>query len=184
MIGAGGGAEEASRNRVRCAWGKFNELLPILTARGVSLKLKGKLYKACVQRVLVYGSETWATKVEDMQRLERTERSMVRWMCGVTLRDKKSSEELRDCLRIASVSRVVSCGRLRWFGHLERKSSVDCVAACRVMKVEGTRGRGRARKTWEECVSDDMRKRQLKREMAQDRDVWRRLIMGKPSNPC
>jgi len=25
----GGGAEEASRKRVRCAWGKFNELAPL-----------------------------------------------------------------------------------------------------------------------------------------------------------
>ena len=27
MIGSGGGAEEASRTRVRCAWSKFNECL-------------------------------------------------------------------------------------------------------------------------------------------------------------
>ena len=33
MIGAGGGAEEASRTRVRCAWGKFRDLSPILTSR-------------------------------------------------------------------------------------------------------------------------------------------------------
>jgi len=33
-----------------------------------------------VQRVMVYGSEAWATKVEDVQRLVRTERAMVRWM--------------------------------------------------------------------------------------------------------
>ena len=54
MIGAAGGAEEASRTRVRCAWGKFNELGSILLERGVSLKLKGKIYCLCVQRVLVY----------------------------------------------------------------------------------------------------------------------------------
>ena len=58
MIGAGGGAEEATRTRVRCAWGKFNELSPILTSRGASLKVKGKLYSACVQNVMIFGSET------------------------------------------------------------------------------------------------------------------------------
>ena len=73
-----GGAEEASRARVRRAWAKFRELSPILTARGASLIVKGKFYRACVQSVLVYGSETWAMKVDDMQRLERTERLMVR----------------------------------------------------------------------------------------------------------
>jgi hypothetical protein len=34
----------------------------------------------------VDGSETWPMKVEDMQRLERTEKMMIRWMCGVTAR--------------------------------------------------------------------------------------------------
>ena len=53
MIGSGGGVEETSQTRVRCAWAKFRELSQILTKRGVSLKIKGKLYKSCVQRVLV-----------------------------------------------------------------------------------------------------------------------------------
>src|SRR3954469_18601386 len=56
VIGKGGGAEEASRARVRCAWGKFRDLRMLLTARGASLRVKGKIYRACVQRVLVYGS--------------------------------------------------------------------------------------------------------------------------------
>ena len=58
-IAAGGGAGEASRARVRCAWAKFRELAPILTSRGASLKVKGRVYKTCVQSVLLYGSETW-----------------------------------------------------------------------------------------------------------------------------
>jgi len=33
MLGKGGGAEEASRLRVKYAWGKFNQLAPILTMR-------------------------------------------------------------------------------------------------------------------------------------------------------
>ena len=32
-------------------------------------------------------------------------------------------------------------GRLRWFGHLERKSVDDWVSACRRLVVEGARGR-------------------------------------------
>ena len=57
---------------VKCAWEKFRELTPILTARRASLKQKGKVYRTCVQCVLVYGSKTWAMKEEDMQRLQRT----------------------------------------------------------------------------------------------------------------
>ena len=54
--------EEAARARVRCAWAKFKELSPILTARGALYCIKGKIYKACVQSVLTYVTETWAKK--------------------------------------------------------------------------------------------------------------------------
>ena len=77
------------------------------------MRVKGKIYRPCVQRVLVYGSETWPMKVDDMQRLVRTENSMVRWMSGVTLKDKRSSEELRRRLGIVGVDRVVRRDRLR-----------------------------------------------------------------------
>jgi hypothetical protein len=72
MLGLGGGAEEASRTRVKCRWKKFRELSPILTARGVSSKLKGKIYSTCVRSVMIYGSETWPMRVEDKQRMDRT----------------------------------------------------------------------------------------------------------------
>jgi len=176
MIGAGGGAEEASRTRVRCAWAKFKELAPVLTSRGASLKVKGKVYNACVQRVLVYGSETWPVKIEDMQRLERTERMMVRWMCGVSLKDRISSEELNGRLGVEGVADVVRRGRLRWFGHLERKCSEDWVSSCRDLQVSGDTRKGRGKKTWKECVKNDLRSCGLKAEWAQDRDEWRRLI--------
>ena len=94
-----------------------------------------------VQSVMVYGSETWAMKAEDMQRLERTERMIIRWMCGVRLSDKKASAELLCRLDIESVSVVVRCGRLRWFGHVERKQPDDWVSACRHIVVESVKGR-------------------------------------------
>ena len=48
VIGKGGSAQESSIARVRCAWGKFMELKILLTARGASLRIKGKIYRACV----------------------------------------------------------------------------------------------------------------------------------------
>ena len=66
----------------------------------------------------MYGSETWPMKVDDMLRLERTENGMVRWMSGVSLKDKRSSEELRSGLGIVGVDRVIRRGRLRRCGHV------------------------------------------------------------------
>ena len=42
----------------------------------------------------------------------------------------------------------------------------------------GSAGRGRPRKSWLECVNDDMKKFGLKKEMAHDRTVWRSAIHG------
>jgi hypothetical protein len=178
MIGAGGGAEEAVTARVRCAWAKFRELAPILTSRGASLKVKGKVYRVCVQRVLVYGSETWPVKVDDMQRLERTERMMVRWMCGVSLKNRVSSEDLNRRLGVDRVAEVVRRGRLGWFGHLERKDRNDWVSACRNFEVPGPKSRGRSRKTWGECVRHDLRSGGLRAEWAQNKNQWKGLIGG------
>jgi hypothetical protein len=67
MTGAGGGVKEATEARVRRVWSKLTKEIPVLTARGASLKLKGQIYRACVHRVMLYGRVTWAAKVEDVE---------------------------------------------------------------------------------------------------------------------
>ena len=42
-----------------------------------------------------------------------------------------SSEKLYVRLGIEAISEVVRRGRLRWYGHLERKGGDDWVSACR-----------------------------------------------------
>ena len=83
-----------------------------LTARRASLIVDGKIYRVRVQSVLIYGSETWPIKVDDMQRLERTERIMVRWMCNVSLSDRIPSKKWNSYLGVSSVTDVVRRGSL------------------------------------------------------------------------
>ena len=110
--------------------GKVYRTLTILAARQASLKLKGNIYRTCVQSVLVYGSETWAMKAEDMHRLVSTERMLIRRMCGVKLSDRQANAELLSRLDLESISEV-RCGVLRWFVHVECKQPDDWVSACR-----------------------------------------------------
>jgi hypothetical protein len=58
------------------------------------------------------------------------------------------------------------------------KSADDWVSKCREMSVVGVRRRGRGRKTWMECVEEDMQRLQLRSEDALDRGVWRNGILG------
>ena len=50
----------------------------------------------------MHGSETWPMKVEHELKLNRTEMSMIRWMCGVKLNERKKSEELQRTLMIGT----------------------------------------------------------------------------------
>ena len=76
---------------------------------------------------------------------------MVRWMCGVSLKDRRRSVCL---LGKQSVAGVVRHGRLRWY--LEHKSVDDWVLTCRKVEVAGVRCKGKNRKTWKECMDDDI----------------------------
>ena len=110
MISAGGGAEANTIARVRAGWKSFSLLL---AGQVISLKTKGRLYAACVRSVMVYGSETWPLKVEDITKISRADKMMIRWMCNVSLKDGRSSDELRDRLRISDITEGLRKNRLR-----------------------------------------------------------------------
>ena len=60
VLNGEGGSSMASINRVRSGWKKFRELSGVLTNKKVALRLKGRVYAACVRSAMLYGSETWA----------------------------------------------------------------------------------------------------------------------------
>ena len=70
----------------------------------------------------MHGSETWPMKVEHELKMNRTVLSMIRWMCGVKLNERKKSEEF---LGLEPVSLMIKKSRLRRFGHVERKDDTD-----------------------------------------------------------
>ena len=178
LLSSGGGSEHAVIGRINKAWNKFRELKPVLCAKGVSAKVKGRVYEACVRSCMVYGGETWALVGESERKLESTEMRMVRMMCGVSSKDRCRNADLRNRLGICSVTVALRRSRLRWFGHVERKSEEDWVKRCRELEVVGVRPRGRPKKSWMDVVNSDLRILKIRREDVQDRSSWRRLISG------
>ena len=122
MIAGGGGCHHATTARIRSAWGKFRELLPLLTSRSLLLSTRGYLYDTCVRSVMTYGCECWAPTVQDTLRIQRNDRIMVRWICNVKLEDHITSDSLLHRLGIASVKNIMQRNRLRWYGHVQRST--------------------------------------------------------------
>ena len=77
------------------------------------MRIKGKIFKACVRTAMLYGSETWNVKtVEGIFR--RTERAMIQKMCGVKISDRKNTSELMERLGLEeTVKEVIKRSGLR-----------------------------------------------------------------------
>ena len=115
----------------------------------------------------MHGSETWPVKVEHDLKLNRTEMSMIRWMCGVKLNERKKSE-LGELLGLEPVSLMIKKSTLRRLEHVERKDN-DWVKCCMTWEVEGIRQRGRPKKTWWDYDKNDVESLDLSQKDAQSR---------------
>ena len=133
--------------RIRCGWKQFHDLAPFLTSRAPSLRVKAQVYSACVRSALTYASETWAVRKDHLEKLQRVERAMVRWMCGVNLSDRERSE-LLERKGLEDIVNVLRRSRLRWFGHVQRKQKEEWTKRSLHFDVEGKRPVGRPKKIW------------------------------------
>ena len=73
----------------------------------MSLRSKGIIYTTCIRPVMLYGSEIWPTKIEDIRKMQKSEMRMLRWMGGVSLNEKKSNEWVRNMLAIDDIGEVM-----------------------------------------------------------------------------
>ena len=106
--------------------------------------------------------------------MQAAEMRMIRMMCGKTLRDGIQNGLLRERTGVEDIENHLGETRLRWLGHLERMSKTNLIRKIRDERVPGNMKRGRPKKTWDEVVKEDMMKRGLSINDAQDRNKWRR----------
>ena len=100
---------------------------------------------------MMYGGETWVLIKEEEGVLQRTERAMIRMMCGVRLGDRKRNEELMQMLELdVDVVTLVRRSSLRWYGHVLRREEESGIKRALGFVVEGNRDRGPPRLSWRE----------------------------------
>ena len=123
---------------------------------------------------MLYGSETWCLRESDMAILRRTERAMVRAMCGVKLMEKRKTEELMAMLGLEEmVDKLAKANGVRWYGHVLRKEDGHCLRRALEYEVDGRRRRGRPKRMWRSQVEEELTKVGLKKEDAIYRARWR-----------
>ena len=132
---------------------------------------------------MTYGSESRPLLADVGLKFEREDMQMIRWMCGVSMKNRRTCEELRKLVGVEPITTVIRNGRLRWYGHVMRKGDEDWVQKCMEYRVEGRRLVGRPRRTWLESVEAAMAEFEIDREVVHDRNKWKRNVMKMKSNP-
>ena len=107
------GADLTATARIRNGWMNFLELLPFLTSRAPPLEMKGRVYASCVRSSMTYGNETRLLLVDVELKFEM---QMIRWMCGIPMKYRRTNEELRRMVGVEPITTVIRSGRLRWYG--------------------------------------------------------------------
>ena len=71
---------------------------------------------------LLYGSELWTLKKEEVSRLESWQHKCIRHMMGIHyhIHGNVSGSELRNRTGLPKIESRLRANRLRWFGHAAR----------------------------------------------------------------
>ena len=98
------------------------------------------VYKQYVRPAILYGSEAWCLKESEMGILQRTERSMVRAMCGAQLKDRKRSTDLMLMLGLnETIDQLAMANSVCWYIHVLRRENGHILRRALDFEVEGQR---------------------------------------------
>jgi len=123
---------------------KTKKAVGVLYDKKIPFRLKGRVYRMVIRPALLYGPECRPIKKTQGQRLMVAEMRMIRWMCDFTRLDRIRSVGIRDRVGVAPLEEKLRETRLRWFGHVKRRSVNAPVRRCEAINLlHCRRGRGR-----------------------------------------
>jgi hypothetical protein len=129
-----GGTSRELDLRIAAAWGKFHQLWPLLRRRGTDLTKRLRLFESNVGRSVRWCAESWTLSRKEKQRLQSTERAMLRrfaaprrapgqeyieWLRHAT----HCAETARDEAGIRSWCASAGFQKWSWAGHVARMNA-------------------------------------------------------------
>lgn len=152
----------------------------MLGDRRIDKKIRKKVLEVCVVPAVTYGMESLTLTKEQQEKLQVCENNWVRRLCGAKLSDRRRLCDMRGevDMRWTMTQKIVR-KRLAWAGHVARMNEQRLPK--RVEQIEcGTRGRGRPRIRWSDCVKRDLQRGEEEwstwRRDAEDREQWKKIV--------
>ena len=106
---------------------------------------------------MVYELETVAVTKKQVEEMEVAEIKMLRFVMGVTRKDKIRNEYIRSTVKVERLGMKMREGRLRWYGHVMRRDQEYVGRKMMEMELREKRKRGRP-KRFLDVVKEDMGK--------------------------
>ena len=146
----------------------------------VSMRVKGKMYRAIVLSTLLYGAEAWTVYRRQVNKVHAFMMRHLRSIMRITWMDKVTNKEILERTRLPSIEEQVH-QHVRWTGHLVRMSPSRLPKQVLYSQLSsGHRKRGLPRLRFKDTIKRNLNLRDIKTDtwtsLSQQRDKWRALV--------
>ena len=128
-------------NRAKQKWARISK---VLTTQGVDARVKGYFYKAIVQAVLLYGSESWCMTKAMIRKFKSFHLRVARYLSGKHIRPLEDgtwlypvSEEVLEETGLFSIEQYIETRRATVFKYISKRPIYN---ECKQSKPGPTRG--------------------------------------------
>ena len=181
QIASDGRVEQDVRSRVTEGRRCLGTVKGIFRNRHLGMRAKRQVYEGVIVPTVLYGAESWSTRVVERNMLDVFEMRCLRGMLGVTLRDRMRNEQVRERVNVKTMLSERADQRvLNWYGHMIRMEEGRVTKRTWSSDALGVGRRGRPRMRWMDGVSRALGARNMSVEqgvaLAWDRSAWREIV--------
>lgn len=155
----------------------------ILRARGISRKVKMRLYRTVIRPTALYGCESWILTQNNERKIEIWERKVLRKILGGKKMEdgtwrRQTNREIREMYGYPDIIQHIKAQRVRWLGHVSRMPASRHTRRALFEGGGGRKRRGRPKKKWVDMVKIDLESIGVEdwKKAAEDRQRWRAIV--------
>ena len=181
-ISSGGCIDVEIQRRMAKASASFGRLRQRLwNNHHVSMRVKGKIYRAIVLSTLLYGAEAWTVYRRQVKKLHAFMMRHLRSIMRITWMDKVTNKDILERTGLPSMEDLLIRKNLRWTGHLMRMSPDRLPKHVLYSQLSsGHRKRGRPRLRFKYTIKRNLKMRDINIDswtsLSQQRDKWRATV--------